>query len=153
MQTYANNKPLKIGQAAKLMGVSVDTLRRWELKNKLVALKTPGGTRFYLRSQLEEFNPSLVKDHPKSIFLKLTSKFPKLGITSLKLGLTAVVATLTICAVYLSIPPADDSLSSVNIKPNAQIASVQNWDNQNLNQSAHLLGKEADLVVEPSPSY
>jgi predicted site-specific integrase-resolvase len=43
----------KIGQAAKRLGVSVSTLRRWESEGSLVpARKTQGGTRYYSLEQL-----------------------------------------------------------------------------------------------------
>ncbi len=39
---------LKIGAAAELLGVSVETLRRWEATGELMpARKGPGGTRYY----------------------------------------------------------------------------------------------------------
>src|SRR3989338_7679749 len=41
-------KPLlKIGEAAKILGVSIDTLRRWEASGKIQTIRTPGGTRLY----------------------------------------------------------------------------------------------------------
>jgi putative resolvase len=42
------NRFIKIGQAAKILGVTVQTLRRWERSGQLVAdKKTEGGTRYY----------------------------------------------------------------------------------------------------------
>ena len=38
---------LKIGQTAKVLGVSIDTLRRWEKIGKITAIRTAGGTRLY----------------------------------------------------------------------------------------------------------
>lgn len=38
---------LQIGDAAKLRGVSIDTLRRWEKANKITAVRTEGGHRRY----------------------------------------------------------------------------------------------------------
>ncbi|WP_370691480.1 MerR family DNA-binding transcriptional regulator, partial [Methylicorpusculum sp.] len=39
---------IKIGEAAALLGVSVDTLRKWERTGELLpARKTQGGTRYY----------------------------------------------------------------------------------------------------------
>lgn len=43
----------KIGEAAKLLGVSIGTLRRWEESGELLpARKTKGGTRYYAVSDL-----------------------------------------------------------------------------------------------------
>jgi predicted site-specific integrase-resolvase len=47
------NRLYKIGQAAKLLGISISTLRRWELEGTLLpAKKTAGGTRYYSSEQL-----------------------------------------------------------------------------------------------------
>ena len=44
---------IKIGEAAKLLGVSVQTLRRWELEGDLVPEKrSQGGTRYYNADRL-----------------------------------------------------------------------------------------------------
>lgn len=42
-----------IADAAKFLGVSQDTLRRWEKKGTLIARRTAGGHRRYSRKQLE----------------------------------------------------------------------------------------------------
>lgn len=42
------NRFIKIGEAAKLLGVSVQTLRRWEREDELLPdRKSEGGTRYY----------------------------------------------------------------------------------------------------------
>ncbi|MDD5147547.1 MAG: MerR family DNA-binding transcriptional regulator, partial [Candidatus Daviesbacteria bacterium] len=59
MSNPSTIKPLlKIGQAAKLLGVSIDTLRRWEKAGKITAIRTPGGTRLYSLTALKKVNPS-----------------------------------------------------------------------------------------------
>lgn len=46
-------KLVKIGEAAKLLGTCVNTLRRWEASGELVpARKTQGGTRYYSVAEL-----------------------------------------------------------------------------------------------------
>ncbi len=50
---------LKIGQAAEIAGVSIDTLRRWEKKGWIETVKTPGGTRFYTLDSLKAINPNI----------------------------------------------------------------------------------------------
>ncbi len=67
-----SSKLVKIGQASELLGVSIDTLRRWEKKGWLKATKTPGGTRLYDREQLIKLNPNL-KRGPKSLISPLIS--------------------------------------------------------------------------------
>lgn len=51
---------LQIGDAAKLRGVGIDTLRRWEKSGKIQAVRTEGGHRRYRVSDLLKVdNPSL----------------------------------------------------------------------------------------------
>ena len=48
-----NNRFVKIGEAAKLLGVSVQALRNWEMEGKIMpSHRTPGGQRMYDLSQL-----------------------------------------------------------------------------------------------------
>jgi len=46
---------LTISEAAKFLEVSIDTLRRWDLKGKLKAVRSSGGHRYYSKEQLESF--------------------------------------------------------------------------------------------------
>lgn len=57
-----DEKLLTIGQAAEILGVSIDTLRRWDESRKLVAIKKDGGThRYYREKDLEIFASDLMK--------------------------------------------------------------------------------------------
>ena len=50
------NRFIKIGAAAELLGVSIDTLRKWELSGELIPdRKSQAGTRFYDSSNGEVF--------------------------------------------------------------------------------------------------
>ena len=50
-------KLLKIREAAEILGVSLDTLRRWDESGKLVAIRKDGGThRYYRQRDLEIFS-------------------------------------------------------------------------------------------------
>ena len=44
---------LPIGEAARLLGVSVGTVRRWEREGKISAQRTPGGQRRFDRAEIE----------------------------------------------------------------------------------------------------
>lgn len=48
---------MSIGEAAKALGVSTQTLRRWDIDGKLVAERTPGGRRRYRAEDVATFNP------------------------------------------------------------------------------------------------
>lgn len=53
---------MSIGQAAEILGVSVDTLRRWDESGKLPAIRKEGGThRYYREHDLEVFKSDLFK--------------------------------------------------------------------------------------------
>ena len=55
-------KLLTIRQAAGILGVSIDTLRRWDKSGKLVAIKKGGGThRYYREKDLEIFASDLTR--------------------------------------------------------------------------------------------
>jgi hypothetical protein len=57
-----NEKLLNIGQASEILGVSIDTLRRWDESGKLVAIRKEGGThRYYRESDLEVFKSDLFR--------------------------------------------------------------------------------------------
>ena len=53
---------LKISEAAEILGVSIDTLRRWDESGKLTAIRKEGGThRYYREKDIEIFASDLLK--------------------------------------------------------------------------------------------
>ncbi len=52
-----NSKLIGVSKAAKILGVSLDTLRRWDKSGKLVAMKTKGGQRRYSLEMLQAIMP------------------------------------------------------------------------------------------------
>lgn len=53
-----NDKFLTIREASKILGVSIDTLRRWDKKGTLRAFRlTPGSHRCYLKEEIYDFLP------------------------------------------------------------------------------------------------
>lgn len=51
-----NNNLLTISKTAKLLGVSIDTLRRWDKKGKLFSVRTRiGGNRYYRKVDVDLF--------------------------------------------------------------------------------------------------
>jgi len=55
-------KLIKISEAAEILGVSIDTLRRWDESGKLTAIKKGGGThRYYREKDIEIFASNLLK--------------------------------------------------------------------------------------------
>lgn len=59
-QTVPSNRlGLSASQAARVLGVSVSTVRRWSDAGALPGYRTPGGQRRFSREQLEAFLASL----------------------------------------------------------------------------------------------
>lgn len=52
-QPASEDTRLSIGKAAKHLGISIDTLRRWEKKGRIIAYRSPGGHRYFLREDLD----------------------------------------------------------------------------------------------------
>lgn len=44
---------LSIGEASEYLGVSIDTLRRWEKKGRINPYRSPGGHRYYEKDELD----------------------------------------------------------------------------------------------------
>lgn len=51
-----NGRKVRIGEASKILGVSVGTLRNWEKAGKIRPEKSEGGQRFYALKDLESFS-------------------------------------------------------------------------------------------------
>lgn len=69
------NELLNIGQAAELLGVSRDTLRRWDESGKLLAIRKEGGThRYYREKDLEIFASDLFQF--ASEWIRNNAEFP-----------------------------------------------------------------------------
>lgn len=50
------NKLISIGKVAQLLGVSIDTLRRWDLAGRLQSTRSaPRGHRYYLQSDIDQY--------------------------------------------------------------------------------------------------
>jgi excisionase family DNA binding protein len=58
---------VSIGQAAKALGVSIDTLRRWERQGKITAERTASGHRRYDMAQLIGLTPRLMRSERVTI--------------------------------------------------------------------------------------
>ena len=66
---------LTIGQAAEYLGVSLNTLRRWDESGKLIAIRKEGGAhRYYREKDLEVFSSDLFRF--ASEWIKNNAEFP-----------------------------------------------------------------------------
>jgi len=62
-----NKTYIRIGEAARAAGVSVETLRRWEREGTLSAVRTPGGQRTYLLADIERLRDAEDMNEPESL--------------------------------------------------------------------------------------
>lgn len=62
---------IPISKAAKILGVSPDTLRNWETQGKLVPERTPGGSRRYNLSTLQQLKSQMLPIRPKVAMLSV----------------------------------------------------------------------------------
>jgi excisionase family DNA binding protein len=51
---YGKRDLLSIGDASIYLGVSIDTLRRWERRGRINPYRSPGGHRYYKRDELDQ---------------------------------------------------------------------------------------------------
>lgn len=51
-KAYEDTEWLSVGEAAEVLGVSVQSLQRWDRSGKFVAHRSPTNRRRYLRSEL-----------------------------------------------------------------------------------------------------
>ncbi|MBN1263618.1 MAG: helix-turn-helix domain-containing protein [Candidatus Pacebacteria bacterium] len=84
------DKRLAIGDAAKRLGVSRDTLRRWEKKGKITPFRSPSNRRYYSREQLD----SLLEKPKKVLEKKKLKKNSSIDSGSLKLVTYSLAALL-----------------------------------------------------------
>ena len=65
-QTVPTNRlGLSASQAARALGVSVSTIRRWSDAGALPGYRTPGGQRRFSREQIDAFLDSLEQGEPR----------------------------------------------------------------------------------------
>lgn len=51
--TYSEQELLPIGEAARILGVAVETVRRWDKAGKIASVRTLGGQRRFRRADVE----------------------------------------------------------------------------------------------------
>ncbi len=61
-QTRTSPLGLSTSQAARALGVSLGTIRRWSDMGYLESYRTPGGQRRFSHQQIEQFIGSLQRD-------------------------------------------------------------------------------------------
>ncbi len=90
-------KLLSIGKASHYLGISRDTLRRWEKKGKITALRSPTNRRYYTKEQLDK-----LINKPSSKETKKPDKQEKRKIGLLKLIVFGIVGFI-VAVIIISI--------------------------------------------------
>ena len=86
-----DSKMIQIGPAAKHLGVSRDTLRRWEKKGKLKAMRSPTNRRYYTKELLDAAMAGKKVEKTKTEVQKEIAK--PAGKKGLKIGKTGQLFT------------------------------------------------------------
>ena len=53
IQGYETDQRIPVGEASRILGVSITTLRRWEREGRITPGRTPGGQRRYSVADIE----------------------------------------------------------------------------------------------------
>jgi excisionase family DNA binding protein len=85
---------ISIGEAAEYLGVSIDTLRRWETKGRIAPIRSPGGHRYYKKHDLDQlFGKRYTRDNTKIIKSDIEIKNTNLEEEKTQVSTTTIVET------------------------------------------------------------
>jgi molybdopterin-binding protein len=116
---------LRIGQAATLLGVSVDTLRRWEDEGRITVSRSPGGQRIVA---VEELRRLIAERHtPQTPILRSSAR------NQLDAVVTNVITDLAAASVEMQAGPfrlvalmTAESVRELELAPGSRVvASVK----------------------------
>ncbi|MEW6060192.1 MAG: helix-turn-helix transcriptional regulator [Actinomycetota bacterium] len=113
----------RIGQAAAVLGVRVETLRRWERSGKLETTRTPGGQRLVPASEVARLLSERTDRTPPIVAQSTRNRFPG-TIVEVKKG--DVAATVEIVAGphrILSLVTRE-AVDQLGLKPGMQAIAV-----------------------------
>lgn len=98
------DKIYKVGEAAKIIGVTVSTMQRWDRTGKLVAHRSKSNRRYYTASQIKE---AVVERNEVSYDSRVVKRYQGYGVNlvSKKVKLTALMER----------PIADDGPDTENL--------------------------------------
>ena len=68
--------PIRVGEAAELIGVSVDTLRRWEAAGRLRLRRSPGGQRLVSLQDVRRLQAKRQKPERPIVAQSARNRFP-----------------------------------------------------------------------------
>ncbi|MFC1790468.1 MerR family DNA-binding transcriptional regulator [Patescibacteria group bacterium] len=89
-------KNYTIGDAAKYIGVSRDTLRRWEKKGKITPFRSPSNRRYYTKEQLDVLLKKPKREKTEAVAPKNEDKNPKPALSLVAYSLGALLFAVII---------------------------------------------------------
>lgn len=116
---------LRIGQAAEVLGVSVDTLRRWAADGSLKTTRTDGGQRVVSAAEVNRLRRTRRKSAPDRTIVAQSARNRFPGVVT-KVELDRVAATVEVQAGphrLLSLLTAE-AVRELKLKPGDQVICV-----------------------------
>lgn len=120
-----HEEPLRIGQAAEVLGVSVDTLRRWAADGSLTTTRTGGGQRVVAAAEVNRLLRTRRKTAPDRTIVAQSARNRFPGVVT-KVELDRVAATVEVQAGphrLLSLLTAE-AVRELKLKPGDQVICV-----------------------------
>ena len=95
-QSRGDESTIRIGQAAELLGVTVDTLRRWEADGRLATIRSAGGQRTVALSEVSRLLAERRRDVPDRAIVAQSARNRFSGVVTRvqQDGIVAVVEVL-----------------------------------------------------------
>lgn len=97
-----NNEWIPIGKAAQYMGISRDTLRRWEKAGKLKAVRSPSNRRYYTKKQLDQIM-NKTKEEAEYTYIDKSPRKEAKPANPIIITIITLVATLAVGFLLLTI--------------------------------------------------
>lgn len=122
----ARNAPaLRIGQAAEILGVSVDTLRRWTGAGELRTTRSEGGQRLVGASEVRRLLESRRKAAPQRIIVAQSARnrFPGV-VTKVELDRVAAVVEVQAGPHRLVSLLTAEAVRELKLEPGTQVIAV-----------------------------
>lgn len=122
----ARNAPaLRIGQAAEILGVSVDTLRRWTEAGELRTTRSEGGQRLVGASEVRRLLESRRKAAPQRIIVAQSARnrFPGV-VTKVELDRVAAVVEVQAGPHRLVSLLTAEAVRELKLEPGTQVIAV-----------------------------
>lgn len=146
---------LSIGEAAEYLGVSIDTLRRWAKAGKISDTRSPGGHRYFRKTDLDNLFDTKYERYNEPKFRKPTTNLNTNISTnnsnrnSLKFATKEIKSNLNTSETY-----TDDNISKTgymyrNISENINISLVNTSHQKNSNTEDYKLTRPTRKILVP----